>query len=191
MNINILFILLVGTVRGIAIQKILRPNSTTVLSEIVSGAGMGVTVDVSLIEGSKIFLSSGMKNKAAEKLALTQSYKRNLESTEPGEFELKLINESSEYVRASVSIFVDQAHEDTDEAEVLRKLLDKVRVDLVNIYNDSLKLKNMSINGLGKGKSAKKILWIFSVFPLLYVFLSVIRLRFIKSFFSNKGHKKI
>lgn len=187
----LLLLLLLGGIHGIAIQKILRPNSTTVLSEIISSEGLGVTVDVSLIEGTKVFLTSGMKNKPTEKLPLVQSYKTNIESKEPGEFEIKLINESSDYVRASISIFVDRAHEDTDEAEVLRKLLDKVRVDLVNIYNDSLKLKNISINGLGKAKSAKKILWIFSVFPLLYVFLSVIRLRFIKSFFSNKGHKKI
>lgn len=176
---------------SIAIQKILRPNTTTIIYEKISQPGMGVTLDVSVIQGEDLFIVSGTRNRFSEKIKLVNSYKKNIELKEAGEFEVHIVNESGNFANVSVSVYVDRVHEDTDDAEVLRKLLDKVRVDLLNIYNDALKLKNSNAQSLRKAKSTRNILWILTVFPIMYVFLSVIRLRFIKGFFSNKKQDKI
>ncbi|KAI5186761.1 hypothetical protein NEHOM01_1692 [Nematocida homosporus] len=191
MKLIFVFAVCLGIIRAIAIQKILRPNSTTIISEKIDQASMGITLDVNTIQGDDLYILSGFKNRAMEKVKLAGSYKRNLESAEPGEFEARVVNESGEFANVTISVYVDKAHEDTDEAEVLRKLLDKVRVDLVNIYNDVLKIKNMNIQSLSKTKTAKRVLWVVSASPGLYILLSILRLRFIKGFFTGKNPNKI
>lgn len=183
--------LLIGLVQGIAIQKIFRPKSTTILSEIIPQAGMGIKLDATVIDGHNIKIMSGMKNNLSPAVDLVNTFQKNIEAKVPGEFELRIVNESDEYANISISIYVDKAHEDTDEAEVLRKLLDKVRVDLMNIYNDILKLKNTNTNGLIRATSAKHTLSVVCVFPLLYILLSYWRLQSIKGFFSTKQKNKI
>ncbi|KAI5167136.1 hypothetical protein NEIRO03_1683 [Nematocida sp. AWRm78] len=178
-------------IQGIAIQKIIRPKTVSIMAEKVPQAGMGIKVDINVIEGHGIYVATGMKNNLSEQVELVDSFQKNIEAKQAGEFELRIINESDDYANISVSIYVDNAHEDTDEAEVLKKLLDKVRVDLMNIYNDILKLKNANTNSLVKTKSAKNTLWVVCVFPLLYIFLSYWRLQSIKSFFSTKKRNKI
>lgn len=183
--------LLAAVAYGMAIQKILRPETTTIMYEKVSQPAMGVTLDVSVIQGEELYIKCGTKNRMSQETKLVNSYKKNLELKEAGEFEVHIINKSGDFANVTISIYVDRAHEDTDDAEVLRKLLDKVRVDLLNIYNDVLKLKNSNMQSLRKAKSTRNILWILSIFPVMYVFLSIVRLRFIKSFFSNKKQDKI
>ncbi|KAI5162684.1 hypothetical protein NEAUS03_2060 [Nematocida ausubeli] len=183
--------LALGYIQAIAVQKIIRPGTVTVLSEKITQAGMGIKLDVTIIEGHDIQISSGMKNNLSAPVELVSSFQKNIEAKNPGEFELRIINSSDDYANISVSIYVDKAHEDKDEAEVLRKLLDKVRVDLMNIYNDILKLKTANTSSLLKTKSAKNTLWIVCIFPLLYIFLSYWRLQSIKSFFSTKKRNKI
>ncbi|OAG30041.1 hypothetical protein NEIG_01074 [Nematocida sp. ERTm5] len=178
-------------IQGIAIQKIIRPKTVSIMAEKVPQAGMGIKVDINVIEGHGIYVATGMKNNLSEQVELVDSFQKNIEAKQAGEFELRIINESDDYANISVSIYVDNVHEDTDEAEVLKKLLDKVRVDLMNIYNDILKLKNANTNSLVKTKSAKNTLWVVCVFPLLYIFLSYWRLQSIKSFFSTKKRNKI
>lgn len=184
-------LLLLSVVQAFAVQKIFRPNTTSVLQEKVPQASMGITLDVNVIEGQKLFIMSGMKNRPMERIELKNVYKKNIEAKDAGEFEVHIINTGDNFANVSVSIYVDKAHEDTDEAEMLRKLLDKVRVDLMNIYNDILKLKNMNAQSLAKTKSAKSILWVICVFPLLYVLLSYLRLNIIKGFFSSKNPHRI
>ncbi|EIJ87835.1 hypothetical protein NEPAR06_1923 [Nematocida parisii] len=178
-------------IQGIAIQKIIRPKTVSIMAEKVPQAGMGIKVDINVIEGHGIYVATGMKNNLSQQVELVDSFQKNIEASQAGEFELRIINESDDYANISVSIYADSAHEDTDEAEVLKKLLDKVRVDLMNIYNDILKLKNANTHSLVKTKSAKNTLWVVCVFPLLYIFLSYWRLQSIKSFFSTKKRNKI
>ncbi|KAH9386833.1 uncharacterized protein NEMAJ01_1729 [Nematocida major] len=191
MKAVILACLLLGLAQGIAIQKIIRPRSVSVMSEIVPQAGMGIKLDATIIEGSGVQIMSGMKDRLSAASELVSTHQKNIESREAGEFEVRIVNDSDEYANISVSIYVDKAHEDTDEAEVLRKLLDKVRVDLMNIYNDILKLKNANTTSLVRVKSAKNTLWVVCIFPVLYVFLSYWRLQSIKGFFSTKKRNKI
>ncbi|KAI5192266.1 hypothetical protein NEMIN01_1918 [Nematocida minor] len=191
MKTGILVCLLLGLVHGIAIQKIFRPKSITVMSEVIPQAGMGIKLDATIIEGSQIQILAGMKNNLSASTELVGTFQKNIEAKEPGEFELRIVNDSDDYANISISIYVDRAHEDTDEAEVLRKLLDKVRVDLMNIYNDILKLKNSNNNSLVKATSAKNTLWVVCIFPALYIFLSYWRLQSIKGFFSTKKRNKI
>ncbi|KAI5190591.1 hypothetical protein NECID01_1032 [Nematocida sp. AWRm77] len=186
-----IFVLLLCAVHAFAVQKIFRPNSTTILSEKVPEKSMGITIDVNVIEGQDLYIMSGMKNRPMEKIELKNVYKRNVEFKEPGEVEVWIINKGEEYANVSVSIYVDKSREETDEAEILRKLLEKVRGDLTSIQNDILKFKNINSQSLSKAKSVKSILWIICIFPLLYVFLSYLRLNIIKGFFSSKNPHRI
>lgn len=191
MKTGLLVCLLLGLVNSIAIQKIFRPKSVSVMTEIIPQGGMGIKLDVTVIEGDQLQIMTGMKNNMSSAVDLVGTFQKNIESRESGEFEVQIINNSDDYAHVSVSIYVDKSHEDTDEAEVLRKLLDKVRVDLMNIYNDILKLKNSNNTSLMKASSAKNTLWVVCLFPILYIFLSYWRLQTIKGFFSTKKYNKI
>lgn len=191
MKTGILVCLLLGLVNGIAVQKIFRPKTVNIMSEIIPQSGMGIKLDVTVIEGEELQIIAGTKNNLSMPVDLVSTFQKNIEAKEAGEFEVRIINNSDEYAQVSVSVYVDKAHEDTDEAEVLRKLLDKVRVDLMNIYNDILKLKNSNTTSLLKGSSAKNTLWVVCLFPVLYIFLSYWRLQAIKGFFSTKKYNKI
>ncbi|KAI5180205.1 hypothetical protein NEOKW01_0534 [Nematocida sp. AWRm80] len=191
MKVLVVFTLMIGLIHGMAIQKIFRPKTTTILTEKIQQVPMTVTVDVNVLHGNNLYVMCGMKNTPMSKVELVGTYKPVVQVKELGEFELHIINESNDYTKLGVSIYVDKPYEDTDEAEVLRKLLEKVRIDLMNIYNDILKLKNMNTQSLLKAKSAKSILWFICVFPILYILLSYIRLNSIKGFFSNKKPNKI
>lgn len=191
MKTGILVCLLLSLVNCIAIQKIVRPKSVSIMTELVPQAGMGIKLDATVIEGEHIQIMTGMKTNMSSANDLVGTYQKNIETKEAGEFEVRIINNSDDYAHISVSIYLDKSHEDTDEAEVLRKLLDKVRVDLMNIYNDILKLKNSNTTSLVKASSAKNTLWIVCLFPILYIFLSYWRLQSIKGFFSTKKYNKI
>lgn len=185
----IVIALLLGLGSGFMQQKILRPNSTCSLYELVPTRTMGVTLDINVIDGESIFIKSGMKGSYMEEIELVKSHKKIFEPKEPGEIVVQLINKSSEFANVVVSIYADKMQDDTDEADVLKKMLEKVRIDLMNIYNDILKLKNMNAQSLIRTKSTKAILYATAIFPVLYIVLSAIRLNIIKGFFGTKSAK--
>jgi len=191
MNRVLFVVLLLNAVSGFAVQKILRPMSTCVYVEKIPETSTGITLDINIIDGQKVTISSGMKGKQMERAEMVGSYRRTLEPKSKGDFEVYIKNEEDRFINLSISVYVDKTQEDTDKTEMLRKLVEKLRIDLLNIYNDNLKLKNANTDSLLRIKAAKSSMWLICASPIVYIGLNYIRLNIIKGFFSNKKSKRI
>jgi hypothetical protein len=168
------------------LQKILNPGEELAFSERILEPGLSMTVDVNVIGGSGLLFFVGKKGMHANTYVEVPTVARKIiEDIEKGEYILSLKNSGDHPVNFTVQSYVDKRHEETDEAEMLRKLLEKMRLDLTNLYNDNLKLKEYKTGSLVTAKKTKRILWALTFFPLFYIVLGALKLNLIKGFFSS------
>ncbi|OAG31260.1 hypothetical protein NEDG_01673 [Nematocida displodere] len=184
-------LLALSVVHCFSIQKIIRPKSSCEMFEIIPHGSLGINLDIIIIDGPPLLLTYGFQGAEpeAKNITIEQNFKKTIEAKQAGQFEATLVNKTSSYTTFTVSVYVDKVHEETDDAEMLKKVMDNLRGDLMKIHNDSLKLKNLNVQSFLRAKTTKTVLWCTTLFPLLYVMLSYIRMNVIKGFFSNKSAK--
>lgn len=184
---------LLGSALCVTLQKVVLPGDTTTFYERITEDKQGMSVDINIVGEQSLMFRCG-KTRDVERAGFREvvgRYKHNAEMLEKGEYVVMVKNGNDKPVNFAINCYVDKARDEDDAAEVLRKILDKLRVDLTNLYNENLNLKDYKTTGLIKAKKTKKFLWVLTFLPTFYIVLGVIKLQIVKGFFSSKKGKKI
>ncbi|ELQ75287.1 hypothetical protein THOM_1784 [Trachipleistophora hominis] len=106
--------------------------------------------------------------------------------TGKGLYAIEIFNFDSKPVLFSLSTYVDKEVEVDENTTYIKNILEKLKLDLRNLYNSSMQLSVDKRNIIRDArKSRTKLIWL-CILPLGYVAVGIVKYRMMKSMFTPK-----
>lgn len=106
--------------------------------------------------------------------------------TGKGLYGIEIFNFDAKPVLFSLSTYVDKEVEVDENTTYIKNILEKLKMDLRNLYNSSMQLSVDKRNIIRDAKKSRtKLIWL-CILPLGYVAVGVVKYRMMKSMFTPK-----
>ncbi|TBU20362.1 hypothetical protein CWI38_0084p0060 [Hamiltosporidium tvaerminnensis] len=167
---------------------IIDPKTTETFYEQVKSDDLQLTIDMSLISKGTLNYRVRRPNMVLADKDFKTATRGSaiLKYSGAGPYAIDIFNPDDEPIYMVLGSYVDKEFEVDEDTAYIKSILEKLKSDLRNIYNQNMRIKEIKEENLRNLKKAKFKAYFLFVIALLYILVAYIKLRVVKSFFVLK-----
>ncbi|KAF7682514.1 hypothetical protein TCON_2260 [Astathelohania contejeani] len=168
---------------------VLQPKQHEILYERVPAEGLQFALELSLVSQGELGYcvthpTDITKSDRGFKILTTGNMTARY--TGKGDYKIELVNSGSEPIFINMTTYVDREHVADDDKENIKEIVKNLRIELKNIYDWNMKLKDMKEVNIRTIKKIKKWCTLLCLVPICYVLIGVVKHRAMKNLFANR-----